>query len=305
MTGVGSGQDLVRTEGIANTCAESQPQGVVSLSRIALVESPVPLDLPSPVIRVDLAWALFWPETQAGSLPPGGGEQFMRWARWLWESLGHVTGFLRTGSAETVWVLAPRLEPAARELLTRLLSFWSAEVYWVAASDGTDADFARLENRWLAPVHDLYAEPEPGSVWDLQTVGGASGEDRYLVPALGVSRTPMKVQVVKPGSASVELHSHSTQDEHYLILSGHGTVQLASHFVPVGPGSLIAKPSGPDLTSKIIADRSEPVVILDIEAVATHYGRKDVCVCPDDNLIIFQGSGWWTTTPLDAMTPIG
>ncbi|MGC8488295.1 MAG: hypothetical protein ACP5QO_08785 [Clostridia bacterium] len=72
-----------------------------------------------------------------------------------------------------------------------------------------------------------------------------------------------------------------------------------------GPGSPVAKPSGPDLTSKIFADCGEPVVILDIEAVATYYGRKDLCVCPDDHLIIFQGTRWLSTAPLDAMEPIG
>ncbi len=75
--------------------------------------------------------------------------------------------------------------------------------------------------------------------------------------------------------------------------------------MPVGRGSLIAKPSGPNLATRIIADQGEPIVILDMESHATMFGWKDVCVCPDENVIIFQGSGWWTTAPLDSMHQIG
>ncbi|WJH35876.1 cupin domain-containing protein [Paenibacillus sp. CC-CFT747] len=274
------------------------------MSRIAMVEAAAPIDLPSPVIRADLAWALFWPETRAGSLPNGGGNAFMPLSRWLWESLGRVTGFMRIGSAETVWVLAPPCEPSARELLTRLLSFWSTEVYWVSEGDAPCTDFSGYENRWLPPVQDVFAKPEEGSVWDRAAEKSGYGEDRYLMPALGVGRVDMKVQVVNPGTASVELHSHSTLDEYYLVLSGRGTLRMASHRIPVGPGSLIAKPSGPDLTSQILADRNEPVVVLDIEAFTSPTGRKDVCVCPDENLMILQGAGWWSTVPLTNMEPI-
>jgi uncharacterized cupin superfamily protein len=175
----------------------------------------------------------------------------------------------------------------------------------VEPDEANQADFTGVTNRWLPPVRDVHSRPTPGSLWDLATASGPNGEDRYLTPALGVGHLAAKVQIVNPGAASVELHSHSSQDELYLILSGRGTAQIASHRVPVGPGSLIAKPTGPDLSSTIFADSGEPVVILDIEAVATHYGRKDVCVCPDDNLIIFQGAGWLSTAPLDAMEPIG
>lgn len=275
------------------------------MARIAIVESSTPADLPSPVLRVDLAWALFWPGIPAGSLPAGGGDALMPWSRWLWESLGRVTGFLRPAPPDTVWVSAPPCQPAARELLTRLVSFWSTDVYWVPPDDVTHPQFSDYPNRWLPPVRDVHATPDPESVWEGLTVRGEQGEDRFLMPGLGVGRVYMKVQVVNPGTASVELHSHSTQDEHYLILSGHGTLRIASQRIPVGPGSLIAKPAGPDLTSQILADDNEPVVVLDIETFASHYGRKDVCVCPDENLVILQGSGWWSTLPLETMAPIG
>ena len=204
------------------------------MERIAVVESATPMNLPHPTIRADLAWALYWPEAPAGALPPAGGDALMPWAQWLWNALGRVTGFLRQGP-DVVWVMAPPCDPAARELLTRLGSFWSTEIYWVPPEDVGHPQFAAYPNRWLPPVRDVYAVPNPGSVWEDSMVRSKQGEDHYLMPGLGVGRVYMKVQVVHPGTASVELHSHSTLDEHYLILSGHGTLRMANQHVSVGP----------------------------------------------------------------------
>jgi hypothetical protein len=111
------------------------------MERIAVVESATPMNLPQPMIRADLAWALFWPETPAGALPPAGGDALMPWAQRLWNALGRVTGFLRH-VPEAVWVMAPPCDPTARELLTRLVSFWSTEIYWVPSKDVDHPQFA-------------------------------------------------------------------------------------------------------------------------------------------------------------------
>lgn len=62
-------------------------------------------NLPHPVIRWDLAWALFLPES-AGDLPAGDGKQVVPLARWFWETMGQLGGRLRQDSPETIWCVA-------------------------------------------------------------------------------------------------------------------------------------------------------------------------------------------------------
>lgn len=59
------------------------------------------------------------------------------------------------------------------------------------------------------------------------------------------------------------------------------------------------------MTGQILADEKEPVVVLNIETFASHYGRKDVYVRPEENLVVLKGFGWWSTMPLDTMEPNG
>ncbi|MGC8488294.1 MAG: hypothetical protein ACP5QO_08780 [Clostridia bacterium] len=149
------------------------------MSRIALVEASDAMNLPEPVMRRDLAWAMFWPKTPAGSLPEGGGEHFVRWACWLWESLGYETGSCAWARRPPsgCW---PSPRTGRRGLVTRLLSFWTADVYWVEQDEAKQTDFTGVTNRWFPPVRDVHSRPAPGSVWDLGTASGPNGEDLYL-----------------------------------------------------------------------------------------------------------------------------
>lgn len=68
---------------------------------------------------------------------------------------------------------------------------------------------------------------------------------------------------------------------------------MGTHSRPVEAGSLIGKPSGPDLTSQILADRGEPVTILDLEAWPNaHMDTKDVMYYSDFGEIKLHNTGW-------------
>src|SRR5436190_1249770 len=91
-------------------------------------------------------------------------------------------------------------------------------------------------------------------------------------------------------------------DEYYLILKGSGTLRYNDKDVVVKRGDLIAKPTGPDATSQLIADRGEPLRILDMEIWHDRpYSSKDLILNPDFNEIIMRGPGWGGLFPNEAL----
>lgn len=249
-----------------------------------------------PVIRWDLAWGLFLPDCESGVLPKEDPDTVHMVSRWFWEAMGKISGHLRIGGSETIWMVTPALSEGAREFITRLASFWCDEVYWNHPFEGEP-------NHWAGPVIDVMDTPD-SSLMESLTFRDEYSTDRYLVPATGVGRVFMKVQEIAAGRASARLHSHSAVDEYYLILKGHGTLRMTSHQLSVGPGSLISKPTGPDLTSHIIADQGEAVTVLDMEVYsdARHYqGLKDVVAYTDHQELLLGGVGWRALIPQPAM----
>ena len=72
--------------------------------------------------------------------------------------------------------------------------------------------------------------------------------------------------------------------------------------MPVRRGDLIAKPTGPDATSQLIADRGETLRILDMEVWHDRaYNTKDLIHNPDFNEIILRGPGWGGLFPTEAL----
>ncbi len=69
---------------------------------------------------------------------------------------------------------------------------------------------------------------------------------------------------------------------------------MGRHSQRVAAGALIAKPTGPDLTSHIVADQGEPVTILDIEVYADsrlNLGGKDIMAYTDHQEVLLVGLG--------------
>jgi uncharacterized cupin superfamily protein len=244
-------------------------------------------------IRCDLAWPLFLPEAAPGALP----EQQPRalaglFGRWFWESMGQVAGRLRADAPELVWLVTPPLTPASREYLTRLASYWTDEVFYEYPPD-------TAENRFMAPMVNLGALPT-GPLWSSTTETFPEGEERHLVPMAGIGRVFAKVQDVAVGQASARLHSHTAQDEYYLILKGTGTLRMGRHSEPVSPGTFIAKPTGPDLATHILADRGETVTILDLEVYADArqgLASYDIMSYRDHGEVVLTGPGWEDMVP--------
>jgi uncharacterized cupin superfamily protein len=276
------------------------------VSRIAIVEAWDGRPLEGPLVRWDLAVGLFAPDQDPGSLADDA-DAAHRLGRWFWERMGQVAGRLRPDAADTIWVTAPRLDGPAREYVTRLASFWSDHVHWLAPEETAQPAWDALPNRWIGPVVSVFAPPPADSAWQRFTAHAASGDERMLGPLLGIGRAFMKVQIVEPGRASARLHSHSAVDEYYLVLAGRGTLRVGGHVVPVEGGALVGKAAGPDLPSQFVADRGEALTILDMEIwpeASFLDATKDVVAYTSHGELYLHGPGWQAMAPQSTLGPI-
>jgi mannose-6-phosphate isomerase-like protein (cupin superfamily) len=244
-------------------------------------------------IRVDLAWELFFGSKSA--IPEGHGGRLIPFTNWFWDELGKRGGRLNRDARRELTLAIPVMDSRALDFLVRLASFW--------------ADDIRLKKRgrishnlWKKPVINVFDDKSiKGSERSLTSKRKGSTH-RFLMPLLGPGRAFFRVEVIEKGASTARYHSHSGIDEYYLILDGSGTLRYNDKDVVVGPGDLIGKPTGPDATSQIIADRGEVLRVLDMEVwLDRPYFSKDVLVNQDFNEIILKGPGWGALFPMDAL----
>ena len=141
-------------------------------------------------------------------------------------------------------------------------------------------------------------------LWAQITNTTAEGTELYLAPMTGIGRAYLKIQEVAAGSASTRLHSHRAHDEYYLIEKGTGTLRMGRHTAPVVPGTLVAKPAGPQFPTHIVADQGEAVTLLNIEVyldARLWLGACDLMAYPDDGELLMVGPGWENMVPKKAI----
>lgn len=244
-------------------------------------------------IRVDRAWELFF--ESKSKLPESHGERLIPFANWLWDELGRRAGYLNKNAREETVLTIPALEGGAIDFLVRIASFWADEVY-LRKGDKLS------ENLWKKPLVNVFDDNNlDGSERTLVRARDDTYQ-RFLIPLLGPSRAFFRVELIQNGESPARYHSHSAVDEFYLILDGSGTLRYNDKDLIVKRGDLIAKPTGPDARSQLIADRGEPLRILDME-IWDHRARnsKDLIHNPDFNEIFMRGPGWGALLPAEAL----
>src|SRR5437773_11443823 len=243
-------------------------------------------------IRADLAWNLFF---EKPTIPEGHGGRLIPFTSWLWDEVGKRAGNLNQNSSNELTLTIPSLSEQGMDFLLRLASFWSNEIY-------LKKDGMLSENLWRKPVVNVFDDSKLDGSERSLTRKREGYYTRFLMPLLGPGRTAFRVEVIENGESSARLHSHSEVDEYYLILEGSGTLRFNDKDVVVKRGDLIAKPTGPDATSQLIADRGEPLRILDMEIWHDRpYSSKDLILNPDFNEIIMRGPGWGGLFPNEAL----
>jgi uncharacterized cupin superfamily protein len=105
-----------------------------------------------------------------------------------------------------------------------------------------------------------------------------------LGAAAGSRKIYVNVDRVRPGARSVKYHSHTVQEEFFLILAGEGTVRLDGKTHPVTKGDFFAKPAGEGIAHQFINTGDDILEILDC-------GLKhadDVVLYPDEGTLLVK-----------------
>jgi uncharacterized cupin superfamily protein len=125
-----------------------------------------------------------------------------------------------------------------------------------------------------------------------QCLGAAAGSERLYV----------NIDTVPPGAYSAKYHSHSNQEEFFLILSGSGTLRMDGEEYTVSKGDFVAKPAGRGIAHQFQNSGAEPLVILDTGTQE----REDVVHYPDEGVRLVKSCGQhriagadegWTSDP--------
>jgi len=256
-------------------------------------------DIPEKSIRLDIAWKLFLPDS-FGLLPKKGNDKdFIFMTNWLWNELGKVAGRIRKDLPEKQWIIIPDLDESGFRFVERIASMWSDSV----VEYGLNRDGPPFEkDAWISPTVNVFSDDDLSPEENALTLKEPDGITRFLMPLMGMGRAFMRTYWIEKNSTYSRLHSHSAVDEYYLVLKGNGTLRTGERSVSIGPGTLISKPTGPDMTSQFIADQDEELKILDIEVWpdATRT-TKDLVYYPDHSEILLRGIGWSDIIPYESV----
>jgi uncharacterized cupin superfamily protein len=106
----------------------------------------------------------------------------------------------------------------------------------------------------------------------------------YLGAASGSEKLYVNIDYVKPGAKSVKYHSHSKQEEFFLILEGSGTLRMNDKETPVKKGDFVAKPAGKEIAHQFINSGPEVLQILDCGLNE----KDETMTYPDDDVILLK-----------------
>jgi uncharacterized cupin superfamily protein len=106
----------------------------------------------------------------------------------------------------------------------------------------------------------------------------------YLGTAAGSQKIYVNVDYVKPGAMSVKYHSHSRQEEFFLILAGSGVLRMEDQETPVRKGDFVAKPAGKDIAHQFINTGPEVLQILDCGLNEP----DETVVYPDEGIVLLK-----------------
>lgn len=241
-----------------------------------------------PLIRADLAWDLFFHGNQ-GDLPEGHGRRAYPFSNWLWDELGMVGGYLNKNAGNSIYIAVPDLKVSGIEFIVRLCSMWAEDIFIHGEED---------HNLWIPPMVNLSHEKGMDNAEKRLTLKEDGGYERFFMPLIGPSRSFFRLEKISPGNSSARLHSHSAVDEYYLLMKGRATLKIETRSILIDPGTLIGKPTGPDMSSQIIADRGEEIEVLDMEIWPDrYYNAKDLVYYPEHGELFMRGSGWGSIIP--------
>lgn len=97
----------------------------------------------------------------------------------------------------------------------------------------------------------------------------------------------VNIDTVPPKAFSTKYHSHSQQEEFFLILGGHGTLRLNDEEHAVRKGDFIAKLPAQNMAHTFYNSSEDTLIILDVGTVE----KEDTCFYPDEDIFLHKSNG--------------
>ncbi len=110
---------------------------------------------------------------------------------------------------------------------------------------------------------------------------------KSLGAVAGSCRLYVNIDSVPPGGYSTKYHSHSQQEEFFLVMEGAGTLRLNGETMAVNKGDFIAKPAAKGISHTFYNSGIESLVILDVGTVE----KEDTCYYPDEDVYLHKSNG--------------
>ena len=113
------------------------------------------------------------------------------------------------------------------------------------------------------------------NIWDAKSTQHASGEHfeaqaSPLAAPLGAKAIGANVTRVPPGKAAWPLHHHFSNEEHFFIVRGSGTLRFGSAIYPVKAGDyIVTPPGGPERAHQLVNTGAEELVYLALSTLQT------------------------------------
>lgn len=99
--------------------------------------------------------------------------------------------------------------------------------------------------------------------------------------AVGAKKLGYSFFTVSPGKAAFPFHFHNGNEEMIYILQGEGTLRLGNENIPVGEGTIVSFPPGPDHPHQLINTSARDLRYL----VVSTMEYPDISEYPDSNKI--------------------
>lgn len=125
----------------------------------------------------------------------------------------------------------------------------------------------------------------------------------YLGKAAGSDKVYINIDRILPGSKSAKYHSHTKQEEFFIILSGYGTLRIDGEEHLIKKGDFVAKPAGKGIAHQFINTGDDVLEILDVGTKEygdiAYYPDEDVYYLSDENLVFHGNSklSTWDSEP--------
>ena len=103
---------------------------------------------------------------------------------------------------------------------------------------------------------------------------------KELGKAAGSEKVYVNIDSVPPNGYSTRYHSHSQQEEFFLVLEGSGILRINDTEVPITKGSFFAKPAGKGIAHTFFNSGTVPLQILDVGTTEP----EDTCYYPDEKM---------------------